>query len=154
MRFCVAAALAAMLMTAALGCQERQRTAATPTAALPTVAETPEPVFDARPNTWAKGQVFRVWHFKQGELMALVGWRDGLEKGDILILQRDGTQVNTIEALEVHQDTFYGRVLDRSDEALLPRVGDMAVRGPQPKRMEPPVELPMKKEGPKASEPE
>ena len=139
MRFCVAAALAAVLMMGIPGCQEKQRMESPPTA-----AEKAEPVFDVRPNTWPKGQVFRVWHYGQGEMMALVGARDGLAKGDILILKRDGTQINTIEALEVKEDSFYGRVLDRDDEALLPRVGDMAVKGPQPKREEPSMEVPMK----------
>jgi len=150
MRGCAAAALLGMIMTAVLGCQEMQKTESPAVAAAPSA----EPVFDANPQTWAKGEVFRVWHYGQGELMALVGARDGLKKGDILILKRDGTQINMIEALEVNEETFYGRVLDRDDEALLPRVGDVAVRGPQPKRSAPPVELPIREEGPKPTEPE
>jgi hypothetical protein len=142
MRLCVAAALLGVMMTAVSGCQDMQKTES-PAVAAPSL----EPVFDASPQTWAKGQVFRVWHYGQGEMMALVGAKDGLKKGDILILQRDGTQINTIEALEVNEETFYGRVQDREDEALLPRVGDMAVKGPQPKRAQPPVEVPMMEEG-------
>jgi hypothetical protein len=134
---------------AVLGCQPVQKAEAPPEPVPP-----PEPVFDVRPETWAKGQVFRVWHYGRGEMMAVLGAKDGLKKGDVLILQRDGTPINTIEALEVHEETFYGRVYERQDEALLPRVGDMAVRGPQPKRPEPPPALPETQQEPEAPEAE
>ena len=136
------------LAAVVLGCQPAPKTAALP----PEPAPMPEPVFDVRPETWAKGQVFRVWHYGQGEMMAYLGAKDGLKKGDILILQRDGTPVNTIEALKVNEDTFYGRVYERQEEALLPRVGDMAVRGPQPKMREAPAQGPETAPGPKAAE--
>jgi len=127
---------------AVLGCQPVQKTESPPEA-VPEV----QPVFDVNPKTWAKGQIFRVWHYDQGEMMAYLGAKDGLKKGDILILERDGTPINTIEALEVKEQTFYGRVLDREDEALLPKVGDIAIKGPQPKRPEPTEAQPEKPQG-------
>ena len=78
-----------------------------------------------------EGRVFRVWRFQNGELMALLGWKDGLCKGDILLLTRGGDQINVIEVLDVGEETFFGRVFERGVPELLPRVGDFAARTPQ-----------------------
>ena len=78
-------------------------------------------------SAWVKGKVFRVWPYGRGELMAYLGTKDGIRTGDMLALQRGGLTLNSIEVLDVHEDTFYGRVVRRDDAGVWPKEGDLAV---------------------------
>ena len=123
--------LAVMML---FGCQGEQKKTAAPE---PKAAVTPPAEVKADPTTWPRGEVFRVWPYGNGELMAYLGTRDGVRVGDILVLERAGTPVNTIEVLNVQYDMFFGRACDRHAQELWPREGDIAVRGPQPPKPEP-----------------
>ena len=91
-----------------------------------------EPPFNPDPETWVKGELFEVWRFRNGEVAGYLGSRHGVQKGNTLILARDGDQINTIEVLHVGRETFFGRVLDRGEDAVEAKVGDIAIKGPQP----------------------
>ncbi len=100
-------------------------------------AKSPEVVTDLTgpqasdpPSTYVQGKVFRVWPYGHGELMAYLGARNGIRVGETLALQRGGVTLNSIEVLDVHEDTFYGRVVDRADAGIWPKEGDVAVKLP------------------------
>ena len=103
-----------------------------------------EPEPDIIPAKFVKGRVFRVWQWGNGELMAYLGTKDGVKKGDILVLQRAGLVINTIEVLVVSEDQFLGRVYERGTEALMPQVGDTAILGPIWEMPKPETEPPKK----------
>ena len=127
-----------LTVAALVGCETVQQKAEKPTApgeAAPVVAgpELPPPTM--------KGKVFRVWPYGNGEMMALLGTKDGLREGDMLMVTREGDPVNAVEVLNVHQETFFGRVFVRHTPELLPKVGDFAV---QPSALQEPEVMPEK----------
>ncbi|HUW57221.1 MAG TPA: hypothetical protein VMZ92_11335 [Planctomycetota bacterium] len=128
MRFAGVTVLSGLLLAGLLGCEAAGRKAVGPAqvdASAVAAGRT-----DRLPPPRMEGEVFRVWRFQNGELMALLGWKDGLCKGDILLLTRGGDTINAIEVLKVDEETFFGRVFERQVPELLPQVGDFAVRPP------------------------
>jgi hypothetical protein len=89
---------------------------------------------------WVQGKVFRVWPFQQGELMAYLGTQNGIHNGDTLALKRGAVTINTVQVLDAREDIFYGRVIRRDDDVLLPREGDVAVVVPATDLPEPEAE--------------
>lgn len=126
-------AMAAVL----LGCTVYEQKAEKP-------AETEEAVevVSEMPPAKTRGRVFRVWRYGNGEIMALLGRKDGVREGDVLILSREGAQINTIEVLNVEEETFFGRVYERDVDAVFPKVGDLAVKPPGVSEPKPPEEKP------------
>ena len=123
--------LLCLTLATALGCMSGERKAD----ALKSVEKPPEPVkpaFNPDPETWAKAELYKVWPYGNGEVAGWLGARQGLRKGDYLILSRDGVRINTVLVLRVFPDTFYGRVLERGPRDVAPQVGDIAIKGPQP----------------------
>jgi len=82
------------------------------------------------PSAWVKGDVFRVWPYGNGELMAYVGTKDGLHKGDMVLLSRDGVTINMVEVLDVQEQMFYGRVIQRDKDAPMAQLGDVIILPP------------------------
>ena len=126
MRRLPALAIVGTAIAFTLGCEHFMQTPEGRAPAEETEAVASEPM--GKP---VEGRVYRVWPYGNGELMAYMGWRDGLKKGDLLLLTRNGVQVNSVETLHVEEDLFFGRVLDRSDEGLLPKEGDIVVKLPK-----------------------
>jgi len=118
------------------GCVSGERKAADLKAAAP-VVEPVEPPFNPSPDTWPKGELYRVWPYGNGEVAGWVGTKQGVEKGDYLILSRDGVRINTVEVLRAYPDTFFGRVMERGRLDVAPQVGDIALKGPQPPKVAP-----------------
>ncbi|KPL01455.1 MAG: hypothetical protein AMK75_04870 [Planctomycetes bacterium SM23_65] len=125
MRFTLRWVVCAVTLAALVGCETVQQKAAKPT--VPGEAA-PEVAAPELPPPSMKGKVFRVWPYGNGEMMALLGTKDGVREGDMLMITREGDPVNAVEVLDVHQETFFGRVFVRHAPELLPRVGDFAVR--------------------------
>lgn len=123
--------LAIAAAIAGCGTNMQQSTQAPAKAEPQAVAEPTGPRASDPPATWTKGKVFRVWPFGNGELMAYLGSKDGIRTGDTLALQRGGVTLNSIEVVEVHEDTFLGRIVMRDDAGAWPKEGDMAVRIPK-----------------------
>jgi hypothetical protein len=118
-------------------------------------AESPRPAFNPDPDSWAKGEVFRVWPYRNDEVEGMLGMRDGVSEGDVLILMRDGVVINSVVVMQVQERTFLGRVTDHGPTAVRPQVGDWAIRGPQPYMPAvggtPPTETPASPEEPPVS---
>jgi hypothetical protein len=121
-----------ILVAALAGCASFGTPSAPPPKSEPVaIAEPAGPKATDPPSTWTKGKVYRVWPFGQGELMAYLGSKDGLRVGDTLSLQRGGKSLNTVEAITVNEETFYGRAINRSDEGAMPKEGDIVVKVPR-----------------------
>ena len=137
MKFILTLVVSGLTVAALLGCETVPQQAEKPTEpgeGAPVVAVPPR-----LPPPTMEGAVFRVWPYRNGELMALLGTKDGVRKGDMLMLTRGGDQINAIEVLNVQPEIFFGRVFERHTPELLPKVGDSAVRPPL---LEEPEEVP------------
>jgi hypothetical protein len=121
-------ALAAWVMVAGCAGNMEQSTKAPEKTEAPAAPAGPQ--MSDPPAKWVQGKVFRVWPFGNGELMAYLGAKDGLHTGDMLALMRGGQTLNSIEVIEVHSETFYGRVVQRDDPGLWPKEGDIAAKFP------------------------
>ena len=97
-----------------------------------------EPPVVKEPSAWVRGDVFRVWPYGNGELMAYVGTKDGLRKGDVVLLSRDGVTINMVEVLDVQEQMFYGRVVQRDPDAPMAQLGDIIILPPRLPEAAPP----------------
>ena len=88
---------------------------------------------------WVKGYVRKAWPYRNGEMLGLLGTKDGIHKGDILILAREGATINTVEVLQVQEEQFYGRACESGAMELLPQVGDAVMKAPRLKQVTAPV---------------
>ena len=86
--------LSGVMVLSVLGCETPQQKVETPTETEETVPVAAVP--ELSPPKM-KGEVFRVWPYGNGEMMALLGTKDGVRKGDLLMLTRGGDQINAIE---------------------------------------------------------
>ena len=83
------------------------------------------------PSAWVKGDVFRVWPYGNGELMAYVGTKDGLRNGNVVILSRDGVTINMVEVIDAQEQIFYGRVVHRDTDEPMAQLGDVIILPPR-----------------------
>ena len=76
------------------------------------------------------GKVIRSLPFRR-QLFADVGSRDGIRKGDLMMLMRDGKIINHVMVDDVQDGTCYCSTMDPDPNAPQARVGDSVVRDPR-----------------------